>query len=77
MLLSVAVAVDLQVSTLTLIMVLVGAKRSLAVMVEPVVIVTLTLKSFLVHITLQSVAVERAVLMVGVQLLELQQLVLV
>jgi hypothetical protein len=52
-------------------------KRSLVVMVELVVIKTLTLKLFLVHTTLQSVVGVLVLLQDQLQLLELQQLVLV
>jgi hypothetical protein len=73
----VAVVVDTPVFILTLLMVLVGVKRSLAVTVEQVDTAMLTLKLFLEHTALQSVAVVLAVLTEEVQLLELQQLVLV
>jgi hypothetical protein len=73
----VVAVVDMQASTLTLTMVPDMAKRSLAVTVVLVVTVTLTLRHFLDHILLQSVAVVQVVLMVEVQLQELQQLVLV
>jgi hypothetical protein len=54
------------------------AKRFKVVTVELVDTVTLTLKLFLVHTTLQSVAVEQQEsLVVQLQLQEMQQLVLV
>jgi hypothetical protein len=77
MLSSVAVAVVLEVLLLTLTMEQVTDKRSLVVMVELVVIKTLTLKLFLVHTTLQSVVGVLVLLQDQLQLLELQQLVLV
>jgi hypothetical protein len=77
MLLSLVVVVALLVPTLTLVMALDMAKRFKVVTVEPVDTVTLTLRLFLVHTTLQSVAVEQQESMVvQLQLQEMQQLVL-
>jgi hypothetical protein len=77
MLLSVVVAVASQVSILTLLMVLVGVRRSLVDLVELVAIKMLTLKHFLVHTALQSVAVVPVESMEEAQALEPQQLALV
>jgi hypothetical protein len=77
MLLSLVVAVALLVPILTLVMALDMAKRFKVVTVEPVDTVTLTLRHFLVHTILQSVAVEQQEsLVVQLQLQEMQQLVL-
>jgi hypothetical protein len=77
MLLSLVVAVASLVPILTLVMALDMAKRFKVATVELVAIKTLTLRHFLVHTTLQSVAVEQQEsLVVQLQLQEMQQLVL-
>jgi hypothetical protein len=77
MLLLVVVVVVLEAYLLILIMVLVGAKRSLVGLEVLAVIKMLTLKLSLVHTILQSVVAVQVLLKDQPHLAELQQLVLV